>query len=77
MSKKYFKTVYQLTVLSEDTPVNPNKNLLDVLYECEHGGFSGQLKIDSVTELSESDCAQELIAQGSSPEFFDIVSERH
>ena len=72
MSKKYYKTVYTLTVLSEDAPVDPNMDLRDVLDECEHGGFSGQLEMESVDELSEEDCAKELINQGSSPGFFDI-----
>jgi len=70
--RKFYKTTYTFTVLSEDQPPSSNMDLKDIIYECEDGGWSGAISSYSSVELSGPEMAIELSNQGSSPEFFDL-----
>lgn len=70
--RKFYKTTYTFTVLSEDHPPSSNMDLKDIIYECEDGGWSGAISSYSSVELSGPEMAIELSNQGSSPEFFDL-----
>jgi hypothetical protein len=70
--KKYYKTNIMISVLSEDYPVSPDIPIEFVIKEITNGDWSGQIEIVDTSELSEDQMAQELISQGSDPEFFGI-----
>ena len=74
MSKRtrYFKTVFKLTVLSEHGPVSEACSLEQIAREITDGGWSGELEPELIEELSARQVADELVMQGSSPDFFDI-----
>jgi hypothetical protein len=73
--RKFYKTVYTFTVLTEDNPVPDNMDLEDVLYECQDGGWSGDITSVSIDELSSAQMAKALLEQHSSPEFFDLEDD--
>lgn len=70
--RKFYKTTYTVTVLSENTPPSEIMDLRDVLTECETGGWSGNISGYSVVELSGREAANELRNQASDPGFFDL-----
>lgn len=70
--RKFYKTTYTVTVLSEDNPPSKGMDLRDVLTECETGGWSGNITGHSVVDLSGLEAANELRRQGSDPGFFDL-----
>jgi hypothetical protein len=70
--KTYYKTKITFNVLSEE-PIPEGMNLDEIYRECVEGAYSGDLSFESeVTKLTASQAAQELIKQGSDPEFFAI-----
>jgi hypothetical protein len=70
--KTYYKTKITFNVLSEE-PIPEGMNLDEIYRECVEGAYSGDLGFESeVTKLTSSQAAQELIKQGSDPEFFAI-----
>lgn len=69
--RKFFKTTYTIVVLSEDHPVT-NMSLEDLSYEIEDGECSGVVTSDAGIELTPSQMAKALTAQGSSPDFFQL-----
>ena len=70
--KTYYKTKITFNVLSEE-PIPEGMNLDEIYRECVEGAYSGDLGFESeVTKLTASQAAQELIKQGSDPEFFAI-----
>jgi hypothetical protein len=66
--RKFFKTVFKVIVLSEDALVNAS--LAEVAYMITEGDCSGDVSTESTEELTAKQAAEELQAQGSSPEFF-------
>lgn len=68
---KFYKTIIQVEVLSEDQPVN-NLSLKQIVYEITEGDCVGTSEIISAREISPSDCAEELSRMGSEPEFFNL-----
>jgi len=72
-ARKFYKTVFELTVLSE--AVLENMSLGELSYECMEGELSGSLTTKSVNGMTAKEAADALTAQGSDPEFFQLDSE--
>jgi len=68
-TRKFYKTVIQLEVLSEE-PINDCVSLEELSREIEGGDFSGQLETVSSKEVSGKKMAKLLLKQGSDTEFF-------
>ena len=71
MPKKFYKTTFKIEVLSEDE-FPPWMSLEQIAYEITSGGCSGFYDRVESKELSSKECAEELMNQGSDPEFFGI-----
>lgn len=67
---KYYRTIIQVEVLSEDSPLTNVDSLHDVASAIDEGDCSGKVKITKVEELTGKQAAKALKAQGSDPEFF-------
>jgi hypothetical protein len=73
--KKYYKTKISFHVLSQE-PIPDEMNLGSVWRQCIEGDYSGDLDYrKTVKELTGKQAAQELLKQGSDPEFFGIDEE--
>lgn len=73
MKRKFYKTVLKVEILVEDEPLEWS-DLKDVAYAISQGDCSGIVKEVSTKRLSCKRAAEELIAQGSDPEFFQLDS---
>jgi hypothetical protein len=71
---KYFKTVFKVTVLTEDRPPGPDSDLEQVQRQITSGDWSGEVSVESVDELSPEEMAKALEDQGSDPDFFGLGS---
>ena len=69
--KNYFKTVFQVTVLSE-YPISTDCSLDTIEYKITHDDWSGQVECIEQSELSKDEMIVALEAQGSDRSFFDI-----
>lgn len=69
--RKFYKTVIQITVLSEE-PIPEELEVSDVIREMTDGGYSGFVHTISTEQLDGKGAALALSAQGSDPEFFQI-----
>lgn len=69
--KKFFKTVVQVTILSEDEPC-VTTDLTAIECGITSDGWSGQVEIVKTTELTAPEVAKALMEQGSDPEFFGV-----
>ena len=74
MDRKFYKTVFKVEVLSEDTPAG-DLELSEVAHEIIYGECSGVTSVESVTELTPKQAAEALIEQGSDPGFFMLDDE--
>jgi hypothetical protein len=72
MPRKFFKTVYQIEVLSEDNPLPDELTLAQIEYEITEGHCSGSISIIETWPLTAKEAAEALMAQGSDPEFFRL-----
>jgi hypothetical protein len=72
MTTKFYKTIIQIEILSEDEPYGEGQTLGDINYAITEGHCSGKITTISQDEVHASTMAQLLIAQGSDPEFFMI-----
>jgi len=72
-TRKYFRTILEIEVLSEDTPFEGGFEELAV--ECAHGECSGAVLKRETTEISGKQAADALTAQGSDPSFFFLDDE--
>ena len=70
--KKYWKTVIEVTVLSEDKPVGEGLELDDIHYEITEGHCSGDIVIKSQKQVCAKTMAKLLESQGSDPGFFQL-----
>jgi hypothetical protein len=70
--RKFYKTTIILDVLSEDYPVDENWDLDRIAEEGKDGMFSIFWSVQKQKELNGKEIVNELIKQGSEPEFFDI-----
>ena len=72
MSKrKFYKTVIQITVLSEE-PFE-YENLSQVDYAITDGGCSGDYKTVTAKIINGKEAAKELLRQGSDTDFFELT----
>ena len=72
MSKrKFFRTVIEVVVLSEDTPIEYD-SLYDVASAIDEGDCSGSVKLVEAKKISAVEAAKGLQEQGSDPEFFHL-----
>lgn len=72
MSKrKFFRTVVNVVVLSEDVPVEFD-NLVELHHAISDGSCSGRFMVESQTRVGARRMAALLRSQGSDPEFFQI-----
>lgn len=60
--RKFFKTVYQIEVLSEE-PLPDKMSLAQVEYEITDGHYSGSISITETKLLTAKEAAEALIAQ--------------
>jgi hypothetical protein len=67
----YYKTTIVVEVLSEE-PIDPS-SLADIHDGITVGEWSGDWKIQATKPLSSEQMAQELIKQGTDPEFFGLI----
>jgi hypothetical protein len=70
-TKKYWRTVVKVTVLSEHQPVG-DADLETIAREIVTGDWSGETKVLEQIEITADEMAKELIAQGSDPGFFGL-----
>ena len=70
LERKFYRTVVEVEILSEDTYDFED---LDILaYDVEDGDCSGQCAITAVERVSPQQMAELLTKQGSDPEFFGL-----
>tara|TARA_Y100000310_G_C20395525_1_gene674913 strand:- start:157 stop:399 length:243 start_codon:yes stop_codon:yes gene_type:complete len=74
MKRRFYKTVIEVEVLSEDEPYE-FADLERLLYDITEGHFSGDIKVKGSDELSPRGAAQALLRQRSDPEFFGLDDE--
>jgi hypothetical protein len=75
MTKRvFYKAKFVVEVLSED-PINPNMSLIELEYSITNGDMSGFYGLRESMELNGLACANELMEQGSDPEFFTIDAD--
>jgi hypothetical protein len=70
-SRRFFKTTYRITVLSECLPAS-GLSLEDLNYEITDGKFSGTVTDDGGIELTANQMCQALNEQGSCLDFFNL-----
>jgi len=69
--RKFFKTIIQVEVLSEDEPYKFNY-LNELYYDITDGHCSGDIEVISQEQLTPEEAAKALIAQRSDPDFFGL-----
>lgn len=73
MSKKFYKTIIQIEVLSEHPLDDAYSNDLDAIsYAITEGDCSGKIETIRQQELTGKMMAKALAAQGSDPSFFGL-----
>ena len=70
-TRKFYKSVFQIVVLSEE-PIGPDIDVEDLVYEITEGECSGSFSMVSSAELDGEACAVALIQQHSDPGFFNL-----
>ena len=70
--RKFYKTLVEVEILSEDNPVGNDLTLGDIQYEITQGHCSGVIRTKEETEVPAQDMVKLLQAQGSDPEFFQL-----
>lgn len=73
--RKFYKTILQIEVLSEDEPIDDELSLKEIDYAITEGDCSGIVKIVETVELTPEQAAKALEAQGSDPEFFGLTED--
>jgi ABC-type Na+ transport system ATPase subunit NatA len=75
-SRKFFKTVITVTVLSEDGPPEWN-NLRDLHYLIEQGPCVGKFGLGNTTKITAKRMVGELLDAGSGPDFFQLDEDEN
>lgn len=70
MKKPIYKTVFHVTVLSEE-PIS-GASLSDIQYETEQGGWIGGAITQTETKLSGKEAVAEIYKAASDPGFFNM-----
>jgi len=71
--RKFYKTVFKLTVISE-TPVEDD-DLESLNFDITYGDCSGSVERTSDVEINGAQAARELLAQASDPGFFMLTDK--
>ena len=71
---KFYKTVITITVITEDDPISDDMSLSYIEHEFTNGDASASVNFSS-EEISSSQATDELIKNGSSPEFFGLIED--
>jgi len=71
--RKFYKTVFKVTVLSEEPLGNPD--LEQVNHAITEGDCSGVVTVSEALELDGKQAARALYDQGSDPSFFRLTSK--
>ena len=71
-SRKFWKTVITVTVLSEDYPISAESSLSEIDRAMTYEDLVGEVEIFSADRLNRKEVVKELIKMSSSPEFFDL-----
>lgn len=71
MTRKFYRQVFTVEVLSEDVPLRCD-NLSEIDYAITYGDRSGMVNETVCEEVTAEKMAQLLMDQGSDPEFFRI-----
>jgi hypothetical protein len=69
--RKFYKSIIEITVLSEDRPCEFN-SLGDLTYLINDGPYSGEIVIKEEIEVSSQEMVNLLMDQSSDPEFFNL-----
>lgn len=72
--RKFYKTVIQVTILSED-PYPVTYNLEQIHNDIQEGDCSGVYREIERKEINAEIAVKELMEQGSEPEFFQLDQE--
>lgn len=72
-NRKFYKTIFQVEVLSEE-PIK-ELSLSDLDYEITEGDCSGRVSTLSENTINGACAANELLAQGSDPSFFGLTED--
>lgn len=72
-NRKFYKHTITIEIVSENDAV-PH-DLADIAYAISDGGDSGTWDVTSTKKLNGKQAAEELMAQGSDPEFFGLDRE--
>ena len=72
LEHKFYKTVLQVEILSEDAPVGDDVNLQEIYYGVTKGEWSGIVNVIFQEELTPEQMASALMEQGSDSEFFQL-----
>lgn len=75
MKRTFYRTVIEVTVLSEYEPAENYGSVTMLGNAIEQGDWSGESRIARVNRLTPQETAQALIAQGSDPEFFGLTED--
>jgi hypothetical protein len=72
MARKFYKTIIQVEVLSEDEPISGDTSLTALDEAITDGPCSGVTKTIRTQELNGQQAAKALIEHGSDPMFFGL-----
>ncbi len=75
MAPKYFETVFEIRVLSDNGPLDGSLDLSAIAYAITDGDCVGQFSETDRRELTGAEAAQRLLDFGSEPEFFSLDDE--
>jgi len=73
--RRIFKTVFTVTVLSEDMPISPDTDMEDVLNYINTGDGIGQVELASADSIPADKIEAELLAIGNDGTFFNMGDE--
>ena len=74
MTDKIHRTRIVYEVLSEG-PLPSDVSLMEILYECEEGGWMGSWTSTTSEELSDQEAVKAVYEFGGDPEFFELDGE--
>ena len=69
---KFYKTIIQITVISDNGPKVQNLTLTDIAYEMIQGELAGSWEITKHNAISSKQCAKELMKMNCEPDFMGL-----
>lgn len=69
MTRKFYRTIVSIEILSEDEPYGEGQTLADIDYAITEGHCSGKITTESTLEVTPQQMVALLLAQGSDPSF--------